>query len=425
MISTPLRGSVARLCKGLNALDALNFLLADVRGALGPFLNVYLVTQQGWSQSAVGMVTMVSGLLGLAAQGPAGALIDAVRAKRELVAAALAVLAIGSVVIFAVPTFWPVLLANTVLAVVGDIFGPAVAALTLGLYARSQLAGRMGRNGAFDHAGNVFIALAAGVLGHLFGQRSVFLLGPFFAVLAIIAVLSIPAAAIDHQRARGQDGQGRDEKATRPAQGSVRALLRCRPLMIFAGCGLLFHFANAPLLPLVGQKLANANPEWATAMMSSCIIAAQLVMLPMALLAGHYAEKWGRKPVLLIAFAVLPLRACLYLASDNPAWLIGVQLLDGVGAGLVGVLTPLIVADLTRESGHYNLALGLIMSAQGIGGAISGLAAGAVVDRFGYSWAFLGLGAAAGLAVMALTALFPETAGRTGPRLAVAPTRTG
>lgn len=394
--------------KNLNALDALNFLLADVRGALGPFLNVFLVTQQGWSQSAVGVVTMVGGLLGLLAQGPAGALIDAVRAKRELVAAGLGMLAIGSLVIFVVPTFWPVMVANATLAVVGDIFGPAVAALTLGLYARAQLASRMGRNGAFDHVGNVFIAIAAGIMGRLFGQRAVFLLGPVFALLAIWAVLSIPAAAINHDHAQGHD-QGHDQPGREPRQAHLSAFIRCRPLMIFAGCGLLFHFANAPLLPLVGQKLANANPEWATAMMSSCVVAAQLVMLPMALFAGHYAQKWGRKPVLLIAFAILPVRACLYVVSDNPAWLIGVQLLDGVGAGLVGVLTPLIVSDLTRATGHYNLALGLIMSAQGVGGAISGLAAGAVVDRLGYPPAFMSLGLAAGVATVALAMFFPET----------------
>ncbi|MEA1672073.1 MFS transporter [Nitrospirillum sp. BR 11163] len=387
-----------------NALDALNFLLADVRGALGPFLNVFLVTQQGWSQSAVGVVAMVGGLLGLLAQGPAGALIDTVRAKRELVAGGLAILAVGSLVIFAVPTFWPVMVANATLAVVGDIFGPAVAALTLGLYARSQLAGRMGRNGAFDHAGNVFIAVVAGVIGRLFGQRAIFLLGPVFALLAIGAVLSIPAGGIDHDRAGRHDQPSRGRR-----QAHLSAFIRCRPLMIFAGCGLLFHFANAPLLPLVGQKLASANPEWATAMMSSCIIAAQLVMLPMALFAGHYARKWGRKPVLLIAFTILPVRACLYIVSDNPAWLIGVQLLDGIGAGLIGVLTPLVVSDLTRATGHYNLALGLVMSAQGVGGAISGLAAGAVVDRLGYPPAFLGPGLAAGIAVVALLAFFPET----------------
>jgi MFS family permease len=158
------------------SLDAINFLLADVRGALGPYLNVFLVTQQHWSQSQVGFVTTISGLLGLVVQTPIGAAIDETRAKRGAIVVALVVLAIGAVIIFARPSFWPVLLANSLMAVVGDVFGPAVAALTLGLFARPSLARRMGRNSAFDHAGNVALALVAGAVGYAFSQRAVFLL---------------------------------------------------------------------------------------------------------------------------------------------------------------------------------------------------------------------------------------------------------
>jgi MFS family permease len=297
-------------------LDALNFFIADVRGALGPYLNVFLITQEGWSQSAVGLVTTVGGLIGLMAQTPAGAAIDTTPAKRGAVVLALAVLALGALVVFAMPSFWPVLAANTVMTVIGDVFGPAIAALTLGLFTRAQLARRIGRNAACDHAGNVAIAAVAGVVGWLFGQRAVFLLVPIFSLFAAGAVVSIPAAAIDHRRARGADAD------TTPRTGSAwRVVVECRPLMVFAASAMLFHFANAPLLPLVGQKLALADKALATAMMSSCIIAAQMVMLPVALFAGRMADRWGRKPVLLIGFAVLPLRAFLYTLSDASPWL--------------------------------------------------------------------------------------------------------
>ena len=93
-------------------------------------------------------------------------MIDATRAKRGVIVLALVVLAIGAITIFALPSFWPVTIANGLMAVVGDVFGPAVAALTLGLYARNQLARRMGRNAAFDHAGNVAIAVVAGAVGY-------------------------------------------------------------------------------------------------------------------------------------------------------------------------------------------------------------------------------------------------------------------
>src|SRR5207244_12420365 len=137
-------------------------------------------------------------------------------------------------------------------------------------------------------------------------QRTVFRLVPVFAAVAAVAVLSIPARAIDHQRARGAEPStdGKDDAAL-----GISVLIKCRPLLVYACCAMLFHFANAPLLPLVGQKLALANPEFATAMMSSCIVAAQLVMLPIALFVGWTADRIGRKPILLAGFAILPIRA--------------------------------------------------------------------------------------------------------------------
>ena len=391
------------------SLDAINFLLSDVRGALGPYLNVFLVTQQHWSQSEVGLVTTVSGLLGLSVQTPIGAAIDATHAKREVIVAALVVLALGATVIFAVPSFWPVAIANSLMAIAGDVFGPAVAALTLGLYARNQLARRMGRNSAFDHAGNVAIALAAGAVGYAYSQRAVFLLVPVFAVLAAVAVLSIPAAAIDNDRARDLNGAP-DAAGTPAGAAGYSILFQTRPLLIFGMCVMLFHLANAALLPLVGQKLAAAYPKEATAMMSACIIAAQMVMLPIALLVGRTADTWGRKPLLLIGFAVLPIRAMLYTFSDNSFWLIGVQVLDGIGAGIFGALTPLVIADIMRGTGRYNLAQGAIATVQGIGASLSGLAAGVVVDRYGYTVTFVTLGAIAAVALIVFAIGMQETA---------------
>jgi MFS family permease len=384
-------------------LDALNFLLADVRGALGPYLNVFLVTQRHWSLSEVGLMTTVSGLIGLAAQTPAGAIIDATNAKRGVIVISLALLAAGAVVIFLDPSFWPVMIANSALAVVGDVFGPAVAALTLGLYLKRALPKRMGRNAAFDHAGNVAIAVVLGGVGWMFGQRAVFLSVPAFVALAAFATLAIPDAAIDHGRARGSAEEGE-------TSGGWAMVLRNRPLIAFAASLMLFHFANAPLLPLVGQKIALSHPHWATAATSACIVAAQLVMLPVAILCGRKAGVWGRRPILLAGFAVLPVRAALYTLSDDPAWLIGVQLLDGIGAGVLSVMTPLVVADFTRGAGRYNFALGAATTAQGIGASLSGLATGVIVDRLGYSAAFLECASAATVALAALWLLVPESA---------------
>jgi Na+/melibiose symporter-like transporter len=295
------------------------------------------------------------------------------------------------------------------MAIVGDVFGPSIAALTLGLYTRKQLARRMGRNSAFDHAGNVAIAVVAAAVGYAFSQRAVFLLVPLFAMLAGIAVLSIPATAINLDRARDLEREpGAAVAAAGPADYGV--LFKSRPLVVFGLCVMLFHFANAALLPLVGQKLAAAFPKEATAMMSACIVAAQAVMLPIALLVGRTADTWGRKPLFLAGFAILPIRAVLYTLSDNSFWLIGVQLLDGVGAGIFGALTPLVIADIMRGTGRYNLALGAVATTQGIGASLSGLAAGVIVDHFGYNAAFLAAGAAAVVALAVFALWMPETA---------------
>ena len=145
-------------------------------------------------------------------------------------------------------------------------------------------------------------------------------------------------------------------------------------------------------------------------MMSACIIAAQMVMLPIALLVGRTADTWGRKPLFLIGFGILPIRAALYTLSDNSVWLIGVQLLDGVGAGVFGALTPLVIADIMRGTGRYNLAQGGVATAQGIGASLSGLAAGVIVDHFGYAAAFITLGVIAAVAFGAFAVGMPETA---------------
>jgi MFS family permease len=389
------------------ALDALNFFAADARNALGPFVNVYLVTDRHWSQTEVGLVATTSGLLGIAFQTPIGAAIDLTPAKRAVIVLSISAMAFASLIIFGLPAFWPMAVAFAVLAIAGDAFAPAVAALTLGVTPRSGLAPRLGRNSAFDHAGNIAIAIVAGAIGYVLSQRAVFLMVPVFAILTAAAVLSIPASAINQDRAR-------DASADEAGSGSTSAagygvLFKTRPLVIFALCAFFFHFANAPLLPLVGQKLALQFPKEATAMMSFCIVAAQGVMLPIAILVGRNADSWGRRPIFLIAFAALPIRAALYPLSDNAFWLIAIQLLDGVGAGIYQALTPLVIADIMHGTGRYNLAQGAVATTQGIGASVSALAAGVVVDHFGYSVSFLALGAAAAIAFLVFFAFMPET----------------
>jgi MFS family permease len=386
-------------------LDRLNFLLADVRGGLGPYVGVFLVTRAGWDQATLGAVLTVSGLLGVTLQAPIGALIDATRRKRALLLAGVAALAASALAIAWAPTLPVVLAADLAMAVLGAVFAPTVAAITLGLVGSGGLARRLGRNAALDRAGNVFVAGLAGLVGWAFSQRAVFHLVPLFAALTAAAVLAIPARAIDHERARGlgPDRAG----AGRPA--GWRVLLERRPLLVLAAGAALFHFANAPMLPLLGQRLALAHPGEESPLVAACIVTAQLVTIPVALLVGAKADAWGHRRLLLAGFAALPLRGLLCAGVDHPAGLVATQVLDGVGGGAFDALLPLVLADVTRGTGRYNAARGVVGTVQGVGGSLSNAAAGLVVARAGYGAAFLALAAVGLAALLLVLAAMPET----------------
>lgn len=391
-------------------LDALNFFLADVRDGLGPYLAIYLLTEQKWNEASIGAVMSVAGLAGIAAQTPAGALIDISKAKRGLVVAAAIVVTIACLVLPLVPQFWLVAATQAVAGASAAIFAPAVAAIALGIVGPKAFAARIGRNEAYNHAGNAVSAILAGGLAYFYGPVVVFWLLAAMAVASIFATLSIPAESIDDRMARGlaDVSHGGEQDMKNKASG-FRVLLTCRPLLIFAVATVLFHFSNAAMLPLVGQKLALANPALGTTLMSACIVAAQLVMVPVAIVVGKKADVWGRKPIFAVALAVLAFRGAMYPLSDNPAWLVGVQLLDGIGAGIYGAMFPLVVADLTRGTGHFNVSQGAIATAAGLGGALSTAVAGMIIMAAGYSAAFYFLAAVAGTALVLFYLWMPET----------------
>jgi Major Facilitator Superfamily len=388
------------------ALDALNFFLADVRTGLGPYLAVYLLAVRNWNEAEIGIVMSISAIAGILAETPAGALIDTIRAKRAAVVVAALAVTGGSLLLPLLLSFPAVALSQAAVSAVASVFGPAIAAISLGLVGHALFARRTGRNEAFNHAGNAFAAAIAGAAAYVWGPAAVFFLIAGMAAASVVSVLALPGAAIDHDRARGLRDGG---KANAEEPSGFRVLLTCRPLLVFAACAVLFHFANAAMLPLVGQKLALQDRNAGTSLMSACIVAAQIIMVPMAILVGRRANIWGRKPLFLAGFLILPIRSVLYTFSDDPYWLVGVQLLDGVGAGLYGALFPLIVADLMEGTGRFNVALGAVTTAQGIGASLSTTVAGVIVVKAGYSAAFLTLAAIAGAGLALFWLAMPET----------------
>jgi MFS family permease len=325
-----------------------------------------------------------------------------------IIAAAL-IVTLGSIVLPLYPGFLFVATTQALTGIAAAVFAPALAAITLGIVGPKAFARRIGRNEAFNHAGNAVAATLAGGLAYFFGPIVVFWLMAAMAVASIVATLAVPGDAIDNQVARGLDGGPARDGGHHDQPSGFQVLITCRPLLVFAAATVLFHFSNAAMLPLVGQKLALVNNELGTTLMSVCIVAAQLVMVPVAIVVGRTADVWGRKPIFAAALAVLVLRGALYPLSDNPYWLVGVQTLDGVGAGIYGALFPLVVADLTRGSGHFNVSQGAIATAAGLGGALSTAAAGLIVVKAGYGAAFLSLAGVAALGLVLFLALMPET----------------
>lgn len=388
------------------SLDWLNFFLADVRDGLGPYLAIYLLAVHKWEPASIGLVMSLAGISALLTQTPAGALIDRTKAKRAVVVAAALVVTGSCLLLPWLTSFGWVALTQTVSAIAGSVFAPAIAAITLGITGPRAFTRRTGRNESFNHAGNAFAALLAGGFAYLFGPVAVFYLMAAMTVGSIIAVSRVSARAIDHEVARGFVPALPHEQAS-----GWRVLLSNRALLLFAVCCALFHLANAAMLPLVSQKLSEVNLQMATPLTSACIVAAQLVMVPMAMLVGLKADRWGRKPLLMAGFLILPLRGALYTLSDDPYWLVAVQLLDGVGAGLFGALFPIVVKDLTQGTGRFNVSLGALSTAFGLGAALSPGLAGLVVQGAGYDAAFLTLAGIAALAFVLLWLAMPETRG--------------
>ena len=406
----------------LRGLDLLNFTLADVRDGLGPYLAIYLIAvrgpDQGWNEATTGLIMTIAGVAGLIAQTPAGALIDRTNHKRAIVIAGALAVTLSCLVLPFISNFYLVAATQSVAGIAGAIFPPALAAITLGVVGPKMFAKRIGRNEGFNHAGNAVSAAIAGGTAYFFGPIVVFWLMAILAACSIAAMLMVPADAIDDDLARGLDQtEGQAEAAGHDQPSGVAALLGNRYLVVFAVLAALFHLSNAAMLTSVGQLLTHlSGKDNATSLIAICIVAAQLVMVPVAVFVGAKADAIGRKPIFLVAFGVLAVRGVLYTLSDSAYWLVGVQLLDGIGAGIYGALFPLVVADLTRGTGRFNVSQGAVATAQGLGAALSATLAGLIIVSAGYSTAFLALAAIAAAGFVLYLVAMPETYGYEPPK---------
>jgi len=376
--------------RGRRPLETLNFFMADMQAGIGPFLGVFLVAH-GWATGMIGTVMTIGGIAGMLLTAPAGAFVDASKRKRLFIIVPGVATVLASGFILLSQNFWVVSLSQVSTAIAGAAIGPAMSGLTLGLVGQRGFNRQLGRNQAFNHAGNVVGAALSGYLGWKFGLPAVFWLAAAFGVISLVAILSIPADAIDDGVARGM---AKSEKGDGQVSG-YRVLVTCRPLMILAACLLFFHLGNAAMISLYGLAVASAkeaNPAVAVAL---TMVVAQGVMIVTSLLAMRVAEQRGYWILLLVSFLALPVRGVLAASVISQWGIYPVQLLDGIGAGIQSVAIPGLVARILDGTGRVNAGQGSVMTAQAFGASLSPALGGWLAQELGYPPMFLILGSLA------------------------------
>jgi MFS family permease len=390
--------------RSLHGLDWLNFFLAGVLTSFGPFVALYLAGQ-GWRQEEIGFILTASVLVGLLIQVPGGALLDAVQSKQLVVALAVVTIACSALILALRPHFTPAVIAEGLLGVTGGLLGPAVVAISLGLVGNEGLPDRLGRNQRFAAIGGFSAASLMGLLGYLFSNQVIFFAGAALAVPTLLALSRIRAGEVHF--ARACCAPPGDYHPSRPPRSTRGAIFKNPRLLVFASCIVLFQLANASALPLVSEELGAVRGS--SLVISALILIPQLVVAVLAPWIGRTARSWGRRPLLLIGLTALPIRAACFALTRDPVSLAVVQVLDGVSGAAIGVLTPVVIADVTKGTGRFNLAQGVVGTFSGIGAALSTTLSGYVTQSFGNAAGFSAITGVAIAAVAVCWGVMPET----------------
>jgi hypothetical protein len=289
--------------------------------------------------------------------------------------------------------------------ITGGVLGPAVVAISLGLVGHASLAERFGQNQRFAAAGGVAVTLTMALIAYSESPWAMFV-PVVLAIPVLVALSRIRAEEIDFGRASGAEHAQTDrpERARRYA-----ALLKNRLLSIFAICMVLFQVANASMLPLVNGMLASEGKGQAAPLVAALIIVPQLIVALLAPWVGQQAETRGRKALLLVGFAALPIRAVQFALTSNPLALTAIQVPDGITGAVIGVMTALVIADVTKGTGRFNLAQGMFGTLMGVGASLSPTLSGLIVHHLGYWAGFVSLAGEGLIALVVLALFLPET----------------
>ena len=368
--------------RSLRALCLTSFFIADVRDGLGPFLGIFL-TERHWTPDDIGILMTAGGLAGLLATLPAGFITDTSRSKRTVLALVCLLITLSTLLLWFSQQSGIVAVSQIVTGICAAFVGPLIAGITLGLTGQSGFSAQMGKNEAFNHGGNFVTALIAGGIAWYWGVGGIFLLMTCTTLLTLCALLAIRNGDIDNDAARGLSSS-----ASLPVPGFA-VLIKNRALFVTGLTLLLFHLANAALLPMLSMRIAAApghlNPGLFAA---ATVIISQVVMIPVAIRVAGSIDKYGYWRCILLALLIMPIRAALAASSDAPAMMVPVQILDGLAAGILGVAVPSFIVSLLRGSGHVNAGQSVVMLMQGAGAAMSPALTGAIAGRYSFATAF-------------------------------------
>jgi MFS family permease len=380
--------------RGRSSLRALNFFMADMQSGIGPFVGVFLLAH-GWQNGWIGSVMTIGSVAGVLITAPAGAWVDSSKNKRWLVViSGLAAILASSIILFS-QRFLSVALSQVATAVAGAAVGPAVIGITLGMYRQSGFNRQLGINQAFNHAGNAAGAALSGLLGWRFGLPAVLWLALAFGAVSVGCVLAIPRQEIDDRSARGLQSI-----SSRQPAGPIFALLSSKPLLALAGALAIFSLGNGAMLSLYGLAVVNAKQANPALFVAATVVVAQVTMGFASLFAVRLVRQRGYWPVILISFAVLPVRALIAPHAISTRGVFPIQVLDGITSGLQTVAVPGLVARILNGTGRINVGQGAVLTVQGAGAALSPAFGGWIVQWRGYSPAFWALGACGVLAIV-------------------------
>lgn len=408
--------------RSLFALDWLNFFVANVQTGFGPFIASYLAAHK-WTQGEIGLALSVGTVSAMLSQVPGGAAVDALRNKKGAAAWAIIAIIFSAVLLAVSPTMLSVIAAEILHGFASCMLTPAMAALALVLVGHHALGDRLGRNARWASIGSVVAAGLMGLSGKYFSVHAVFWLTAALALPALVALAFIRPDEAQHVahgshtnapdngngHIHGQLPSETHTPKSLESRAAVFALLRDRRMLIFAMCVLLFHLSNAAMLNLAAGEVTASLSDNVQIIIALCIIVPQAIVALISPWVGRTAGHWGRRPLLILGFFALPVRALLFAVVTSPNLLVLVQLFDGVSAAVFGVMLPLIAADVARDKGRYNLCIGLFGFAAGIGATLSTTAAGFVADRFGNAASFISLAVVGALAVLLVWLAMPET----------------